>query len=456
MSTFVPPFPPRPAKPLPLTALFATARRNLIAAFEDAAYAQLLFSARLLNRRLFFCNSPDTIAAAFVSGHDGFERRTPQMRHALAPLLGDALFLSEGEAWRERRGLVAPVVGSSHLGRFAPVVVAAAADAAERWLARPDGSEIDLLPEMSTLTAAILCRMLFGAEAGSEYASDIAAAFAEYEAEIGRTDLAAMLGLPDLLPRWHPRPVRRAAERIHGLFDRAIAEARSGAAADEGAIVADLLGARAATTGPVLDPLAARNEAAGIFLAGHTTTAASLTWAWFLLAQAEVVEARLHAELGSALGGRPPTLDDVPNVPYVRAIVDETLRLYPPVAIFGRQAQRDAVIRERTIPAGSLVFAVPWLLHRHRRLWDQPDHYIPERFLPEDAARLQPCSYIPFGVGPRVCPGQELALTVMVLCIAALAQRVRLRLRTRETIEPVCKVTLRPSAPVLMTVHRRH
>ena len=134
---------------------------------------------------------------------------------------------------------------------------------------------------------------------------------------------------------------------------------------------------------------------------------------------------------------------------------EEAIRLYPPVPFLGRQALRDETIRNRRIPEGSMVMVVPWLLHRHKRLWDRPDHFIPERFLPENAAARQRYSYVPFSVGPRVCAGQAFGLTEAILCLATLAQRARLRLAPGAAVEPVCRLTLRPGNGLPMLVEPR-
>ena len=147
-----------------------------------------------------------------------------------------------------------------------------------------------------------------------------------------------------------------------------------------------LLDARDPETGDALDHEALRNEAAVIFMAGHETTANSLAWTWFLLSQAPDVEARLHAELTQVLGGRLPTLEDVPQLIFTRAVFEEAMRLYPPVPLLGRRRCATRPSATGTIPEGSLVIVVPWLLHRHRKFWGKPDHFIPERFLPENAA----------------------------------------------------------------------
>jgi cytochrome P450 len=190
-------------------------------------------------------------------------------------------------------------------------------------------------------------------------------------------------------------------------------------------------------------------------MAGHETTANSLAWSWFLLSQAPEEEARLHAELDEILSGRLPRLDDVPRLVFTRAVFEEAIRLYPPVPFLGRQALQDEQIRNRKIPKGSLVAVVPWLLHRHRRLWDQPDHFIPARFLPENAGARQRYSYVPFSVGPRVCAGQAFGLTEAILCLATLAQRARLRLAPGAVVAPVCRLTLRPGDTLPMLVEPR-
>jgi cytochrome P450 len=453
MTSFVPPYPSRPSEPLSLIAALQTARRNFIAVFDEKCFDDQFFSTRILNRRLFVCNSPDTVAHAFIALHDSFERKTPQMRHALTPLLGDGLFVSDGETWKQRRRIVAPIVHASRLSLFAPIMVEAAAETAERWARLRPSAPIDALREMATLTAEIICRAVFGPRLGSEHANTIVASFSEYQRLVGQLDLAYLLGLPDWLPRFHTPSIRRAARQIHRVLDHIIDQCKD--RQGEGSMIRLLLEARDPETGEALGEEALRNEAAVIFMAGHETTANSLAWTWYLLSQAPEVEARLHAELAQVLGARLPTLADVPQLVYTRAVFDETIRLYPPVPVLGRQAMRGETIRDWPIPVGSLLLVVPWLLHRHRGLWERPDHFVPDRFLPENAGARARYSYIPFSVGPRVCAGQAFGQTEAILCVATLAQRVRLRLKAGAVVEPVCRLTLRPGDALPMTVHRR-
>ena len=455
MSQFVPPYPERPREPLAPFAMFTTARRNLLAIFEDKCFEYEFFSTRLLNRRVFVCNSPDTVAQAFIALHESFQRKTPQMRHALSPLLGDGLFISDGDLWKWRRRIVAPIVHASRMALFAPTMVEAAAETAARWAELPPGAPIDALREMATLTAEIICRTIFGPRLGAEHATEIVASFTAYQRQVSQLDLTYLLGLPDWLPRFQSPAVHRAAKRIDRVLDDIIRRCEERLLSGEQSMIRMLIEAHDPETGATLDREALRNEAAVIFMAGHETTANSLAWTWFLLSQAPEVEERLHAELAEVLGGNLPTLDDVPRLIYTRAIFEEAIRLYPPVPLLGRQALREETIRNRTIPEGSLLIVIPWLLHRHRALWDQPDHFIPERFLPENAAARVRYSYIPFSVGPRVCAGQAFGLTEAILCLATLAQRARLRLAPGAVVEPVCRLTLRPGDTLPMLVEPR-
>jgi cytochrome P450 len=190
-------------------------------------------------------------------------------------------------------------------------------------------------------------------------------------------------------------------------------------------------------------------------MAGHETTANSLAWCWYLLSQAPDVEAKLHRELDSVLGGRTPTLADVPKLIYTRAVFDEALRLYPPVPILPREAVKDENFKGVHIEKGSLVLVVPWLLHRHKRLWDKPDHFIPERFLGENAKGISKFAYIPFSIGPRICAGMSVGLTEALLCLATLAQAFELRLQPGYEVMPLCRLTTRPAGGLPMTIRAR-
>lgn len=453
---FKPPFPDRPDNPLPFHAILGMARRNFLGIFDQNCFEAKFISTRLLNRPAFICNSPETVVEAFIAHHDSFERKTPQMRHSLAPLIGDGLFISDGETWKQRRRIVAPIVHASRLALFAPAMIEAAHETAERWLGlTPRPAQTDALREMAALTAEIICRAIFGLRLGAEHATEIVAAFNAYQKLVRNIDLVSLMGLPDWLPRFQPPGVHRAARRIIQVLDHIIGLCKQRVASGEPSMIAMLLTARDPETGEQLDAEALRNEAAVIFMAGYETTANSLAWTWYLLSQSPDAEARLHAELDAVLGGRLPTLDDVPALVFTRALFEETIRLYPPIPLLGRQTSRSEVIGGHRVPEGSLLAVVPYLLHRHQIYWPMPDHFIPERFLPEHAAARQRYTYILFSVGPRVCAGQAFGLTEAILCIAILAQRAQLRLAPGTVVEPVARLSLRPSETLPMLIEPR-
>jgi cytochrome P450 len=454
LADVIPPFPPRFAQPPWVWQRLMAGRRNLLEMWEEESFVRDFSRSRILMREVFTCNSAESVQFAFSLKNSSFERKAPQMRHSLEPLLGDGLFVSDGETWRKRRRMVAPIVHVSQLARFAPVMVEAADEVRARW-GKSDGATIDILAESATLTAEVICRALFGRKLGRDYAVQIVDGFSEYQRLIGQIDLISLLGLPDWVPRWHGPALRRAVRRIHQVLDHVIEDYRSRKDSDEDSVIQRLLDARDPDSGEPLDPQALRNEIAVLFMAGHETTANSLAWTWFLLSQSPDAEDRLHRELAAVLGGRLPTLADVPKLLYTRAVFEEAMRLYPPVPILPREALRDEEFQGMRIPRGALMLVVPWLLHRNRKYWDKPDHFVPERFLPENAGSISKYVYIPFSIGPRICAGMSFGLTEAILCLATLAQPFKLRLKPGREVRPICRLTLRPEGGLPMSVHNR-
>jgi cytochrome P450 len=455
VSEFVPPYPDRlPSPPSPWQRV-RLGRRNLLAAFEEQAFGYEFVSMKLLLREVFLCNTPESVQFAFSSHNDSFERKSPGHRKSLEPLLGDGLFVSDGEIWRRRRRIVAPIVHISRLSEFVPVMVDTAEKTRQRWARLDPPGEIDVLSEMAQLTAEIICRTVFGRQLGRDRALRVIEGFTDYQRSIGQIDVLSLLGLPEWLPRLHLPGVYRSVRRIHKVLDELIAEHRTHRDGEEASIVDRLLDARDEETGAPLDARALRNEAAVLLMAGHETTANTLAWTWYILSQAPDVEAKLHAELDRVLGGRSPTLADVPNLLYTRAIFEEVLRLYPPVPLLTREAVREEKFHTCRIPSGSLIVVCPWLLHRHRLLWHKPDHFIPDRFLPGGSRPASKFAYIPFSVGPRICSGMAFGLTEAILCIATIAQSFKLRLEPAHRVEVACRLTLRPGEKLPMRLVTR-
>jgi cytochrome P450 len=326
---------------------------------------------------------------------------------------------------------------------------------AARWEALPPGAPVDMLAEMGALAAEVICRSVFGGRLGAEAAGEVVAAFASYQRKAGAGGIADLLGLPAWAARlggWRLRPEVR---RIHAVLDRLVAEvlARPGPPC----LLLAMAEAHRAQHGQPMSPEGFRNEAATLFLAGHETTAATLAWAWYLLSQSPATAARLRAEARAVLGegGRAAGHADLPALPYARAVVEETLRLYPPIPMLAREAQRQAVVAGHRIPRGGIVMAVPWLLHRHRRLWTRPDHFAPERFLPGGSAEGRPRhAFIPFSLGPRVCTGAAFALAEATIVLASLARRFAPALAPGAQVFPVARLTLKPGETLPMLLER--
>jgi cytochrome P450 len=413
------------------------------------------FRADEVRRDIFLCNSPQSVQFAFGAHTGSFERKSPTHRHALQPLIGDGLFVGHGEVWKQRRRIVASVVHPSRLSEFAPVMVDTALEARARW-EKLVPAELDVLSEMAQLTAEIICRTVFGRQLGSERALQIVEGFSEYQRRIGRIDFISFIGLPDWLPRPHLPGVYRSVRRVHAAIDDVIAKLRTQRDGDGTSVISLLFDARDEETGAPLDPLALRNEAIVLLMAGHETTANTLAWTWYILSQAPEVEARLHREIDEALAERPPTLADVPKLSYTRAILEEVMRLYPPISVLSREAASEEVFEGRRIRRGSVIIVSPWLLHRHRKLWRKPDHFIPERFLPGSDEPVSKFAYIPFSVGPRVCAGMAFGLTEAILCVATLAQQFKLRMKPGHQAEATCRLTLRPGEKLPMQLVPRH
>jgi cytochrome P450 len=450
----------RPAKWMVNLKLLMKLRSNLLSVWPIRAYQGLTFEFKLFNQHYFHCNSPDSVKRVFLQQHDNYDRKSPQMRNALEPLLGDGLFVSDGELWKERRAYCAPAFEAERLPGFAEVMVDSAQALAEQWAKLPSGSSVDMLNEMARLTSLIIGRTIFGDKTSDAEAAQVVRAFSTYQEAIEQASLADTFGLPML--KWLRNPLPRlrsfrSAAQIHEIVDRIIERHQNRENPDEVTLLSLLLGDHKRADDErrcPLRPIDARNEAIVMFMAGHETTANTLTWAWYLLDHSPRAAALLHEELDRVLGGHPPTLADVAKLPYTRAVLEETMRLYPPVPVLSRHARSGDEIRGKQVRANSIILVVPWLLHRHELFWEKPDHFVPERFLPGQP-RPDKFVYIPFSVGHRVCLGMRFGLTESILCLATLAQRFNARLAPNHEVDIECRLTLRPRNGLPMILGHR-
>nr|WP_286185449.1 cytochrome P450 [Labrenzia sp. PO1] len=431
------------------------AKRNFLSIWGVDDFQSRLRSKKIFTRELVICNRPDVVREAFQTNHDVLQRKSPQMRHALQPLLGDGLFISDTETWAKRRKVVAPIIHGSRVKGFAPIMIETIEEQRADWASQGEGAEVDALADMAHLTAEIICRTIFGRQLGKDHAAEVVQGFSDYQRHIDQVDILSLFGLPEWLPRFRGRAIKKPVERIMTVLDKIIANYEAQKEKGEASVIGGLLEARD-ENGEPLSREAIISEAAVIFMAGHETTANTLAWAWFLLSQCDKSRAKLQAELDTVLAGRSPTFQDVPNLPYTKAVIEETLRLYPPVPILAREAMADTSIGGKSVPKGSLVMVVPWLMHRNPVLWSKPDVFDPGRFLNPKSKKPNKYGYVPFSIGPRICAGLQFGMTEAILSLAILAQDFELKLKDGTDVQPVARLTLRPGENLPMTLHPRH
>ncbi|MEB3312090.1 MAG: cytochrome P450 [Snowella sp.] len=439
-------------------------RQNLLSCWSEATYSLTSFEFSLLRQHYFVCNSPDTVRRVFLEEHDNYDRKSPQMRHALEPLLGDGLFVSDGQLWRERREYCTPAFESDLLPDFAAMMVESAQELAENWRSLPLDAPVDILNEMAKLTARIIGRTIFGDDIAESEASQVVQGFSNYQRHIEHIQIADAFGLSFL--NWMTNPFRRIASlksayQVHEVIDRIIDrysqqkknELSNLQESSRLTLLSLLLeGHTGKADSPKKCPLgfsAARNEAIVMFMAGHETTANALAWTWYLLDHSPLVAAKLREELDQVIGKRPPKYEDVVNLPYTRSVFEEAMRLYPPVPVLSRQARENDCLDDITIHPNTIILVIPWLLHRHRLYWEKPNSFIPERFL-NPSSRPDNFVYIPFSAGRRACLGKRFGMMEGILCLATLAQRFQPRLIPQHRVSIECRITLRPEGGLPM------
>jgi cytochrome P450 len=427
------------------------ARANLLAIFRKKHFEVGIDEVKILRRQFVVVNAPEAIKYVVATRHENFERKSPQMRRALEILIGDGLFISDGETWKQRRPLVSDIVHKNRVPAFGSIMTGTTEELVERWLGLGDGASVNVLHEMAGLTAEIIARSVFGNDLGTHAANEVTEGFTSYQALVDSVNLGYILGLDEGMPLLRTPSMKRSIARIHKIIDKVVEDHLAGHG-DNQSMIELLIRRQKRNPELKLDVVALRNEAATIFMAGHETTAATLTWIWYLLSRAPWVEKAIHDEIARVCGDRVPDVSDVDNLEWCRAVVEEALRLYPPVPVLARQAKRADRIGDIDIKPASVVMIVPWLLHRTEALFKDAHCFKPERFL---NGRPTPYSYIPFAIGPRICPGLQFGLTESILCLAVIAQRFRVKVQENHKVEAVFQLTLRPKGGMPVTLHRR-
>lgn len=440
-------YPPGPRSVIPGRALLAMRRDPLSFLTHIARNYGDIAHFKFGPQHVFLLNHPDLIKDVLVTHHRRFMKG--RMIQEMKRLLGEGLLTSEGQFHLRQRRLAQPAFHRERIAAYAAVMVEYASRTSERWR---HGATLDIAAEMMRLTLGVVGKTLFDADVEGE---------AE---EIGRALTTAMemadvlnvvfSGVLDKLPLPSTRRFNQAKARLDETIYRLIDEHR--ASGDRGDLLSMLLLASdEEDNGERMSNQQVRDEAITIFLAGHETTANALTWTWYLLSQHPEIEARLHAELDSVLGGRPPSLADLDRLSYTRMVLAESLRLYPPAYAIGRLAIEEYEAGPYTVPAGSTVLVSQWVMHHDPRSYADPLRFDPERWTPDEQAGRPKFAYFPFGGGPRICIGEQFAWMEGILVLATLAQRWRPRLVPGHPVEPLPRITLRAKYGMRMVLERR-
>jgi cytochrome P450 len=402
---------------------------------------------RLARRDVFLLRHPDLVRDVLVTHQHDFAKGEG-LRWARR-FLGDGLLTSDAELHTRQRRLAQPAFHRNRIGSYGAVMVRHAADARARW---QDGEALRLDHEMVRLTLAIAGETLFDADTEAQ-AAQIGGALTDIMRVFTRFALpfnALLTALPLPANRRYERGRRRLDEIVYGLI-----EERRRDGTDRGDLLSMLMLARDEDGHAGMSDRQLRDEVMTLLLAGHETTANALCWTWYLLSQNPGAEERLHRELDEVLAARLPTVDDLPRLRYAEMVFAESMRLFPPAWTLGRLVLKDQDLGGVRVPAGALVMASPYLMHRDVRWFPDPLRFEPERFTPEEKAARPKFSYFPFGGGARGCIGEPFAWMEGVLLLATIAQHWRFGLAPGQVVEPQALITLRPRYGIRVAAERR-
>ena len=449
--------PPRP-KPLPaLAALLRTAWRgegDLLSLLPDQAYHVDVGPLGYSRRSILIVNAPELLKGVLTDPTNIYPKND-LMVGALAPLVGDSIFVSSGEPWRSQRRMIDPAFSHIRLQKAFSSMAGALDDYEQRLIAlEQSGEGFSLDFAMSHITADIICRTVFSTSLADDTARDVFESFAYFERSAAHVELKRLIfdapfrDIPqhdDVLAACHL--IRR---HLGHLLDRHLAQ---GVQFDD--IAAAIISARDPVNGHAFSREELIDQLGVFFLAGHETTASALTWAFFIAAVRPDIAERVRAEVADIVAGGEITFEHTKRLTYTRNVFKETLRLYPPITFIPRVATEPAQIGRFKVKRGAMIMIAPWVIHRHSALWRNPHVFDPDRFLPERDHELTPGAYLPFGFGPRVCVGAAFATTEATLILARLLSRFTLTIDHPERVTPIARLTTRPAREITAHVQLR-
>lgn len=445
----IPPKPPSRAGKVSLWRYARLFRQDILSAQPERLYRAWMAEFRTPFFRSFLLNQPDLVASVLKERPRDFPK-SGRIGEGLRPLLGNSVFLTNGETWQRQRRIIDPAFEGGRLRDTYPAMFDAAKSAVARLT--PGVTEIEALT--SHAAADVIFRTLFSIPIDAPVAAQVFTRFRDYQRSQPILNLAAFLPLPRWVPRFHRRGTRAAAREIRALITGLVEERRqeiaAGTAPDD--LATKIMTTRDPQTGEGFDAQEMVDQVAIFFLAGHETSASALAWALYLLAMFPDWQERVADEAATA------DLSDFPAVSRLKTARDvfrEALRLYPPVPMMVREATCPEHFRDREVPKGSQMVISPWHLHRHARLWDDPDGFNPARWETENGRTCQREAFIPFSAGARVCTGAGFAMVEGPLLLAMLVRAFRFRRVEGRDPVPVAHLTVRAKDGIWLEVERR-
>jgi len=406
-----------------------------------------------LKKYVYFLSHPAHVKHIFLDNAANYTKSPHPAFLLLSHVMGNGLITSDGEVWERQRRLLQPLFQGHRIGAYGAVMTEATIAMRERWARLPADQPINLDREMMDLTLEIVGRAMFGADLTGE-AKEVGKAFnavsEEFAALMGNPLAGLAIRLP-FLPSI--RRFNANIERLDNVVRRIIGERRS-SPRDIQDLLMTLIAAQEEGSGVAMDDRQLRDEVITLLLAGHETTADSLTWTFYLLSEHREARERLETEIDDVVGDATPRLEHLPNLPFTLAVVREAMRLYPPIYLNARWCNEADVVGGYHIPANSMITLSPFVIHRHPEFWADPDQFRPERFARRDAD-AERHAYLPFGAGPRRCLGVHFAMMEAQLVLATIVQRYRLELVPGWCVESGPIMTLRPAGGMPMNLFRR-
>ncbi len=400
--------------------------------------------------RSYLCNDPALVNRILVERPEDFPKSN-RIREGLNPLLGNSVFVTNGEVWKRQRRIIDPAFEGGRLRDTFPAMVAAGQGAAVRFA--PGLVEIE--EQMSHAAADVIFRTLFSIPIEHEVATAVFHEFRSYQRTQPLLNIAAFLPLPRWFPRFHRSATKRSAAVIRGLISQLCetraAEIAQGTAPDD--LATKIMTTRDPVSGNVFTTNEMVDQVAIFFLAGHETSASALAWALYLLARYPEAQDRVASEAASL--SQDIEFSNLSKLKYTRDVFREVLRLYPPVPMMVRENTLVEVMRERKIKPGAQMVLSPWHLHRHERIWAQPDAFDPDRWQTEENRACARDAYMPFSAGPRVCPGAGFAMVEGVLLLALLIKDWRFETVQGRDPVPVAHLTVRAKDGIWLSISRR-